>query len=169
MIKCFTRSWQCLLDCNASILKQYFKNVIFCLLSTWQYDTYLHLYIYNKSFSRYIKKKKKQPPNLTVLITEWPWNAETSPHITMRSLFHDYHKTAFFGMLKTDDGVRIHDYAHVHPLLFWTPDSWTNCWVSSEERVPSLSWFWLCWFLVDFSLSDLKLFFISQGSVEKRG
>lgn len=59
MIKCFTRSWQCLLDCNASILKQYFKNVIVCLLSTWQYDTYLHLYIYNKSFSRYIKKKKK--------------------------------------------------------------------------------------------------------------
>lgn len=63
----------------------------------------------------------------------------------------------FFGMLKRDDGVQIHEKTHLyaHVILCRTSSvkAETSYWVSSEERVPSSSWFWLCWYLVNgFSL-----------------
>lgn len=59
----------------------------------------------------------------------------------------------FFGKLKRDDGVQIHEktFKCCRPLCRLL--SRKSYRVSSEERVPSSSWFWLCWFLVDgFSL-----------------
>lgn len=109
MIKCFTSSWQCLLDCNASILKQYFRKCNFLSFKYMAVDSnmiHICIYIFTiKLFSRYI-----QNPSTPHLLLNGPETLKL--HLTLNEEFVPWlSQNSLFGMLKRDHGRWTHESA----------------------------------------------------------
>lgn len=101
----------------------------------------IHICIYIFTINHFVDTFLKNPHNLAVLITEWPWSFASSlmRKICSMIITFSFSQEAKMWMMA---------YTFTRNCSRDTLCCWTSSSNSAEEQIPSSSSCWLCWYLV---------------------